>query len=358
MEALAQLKYPMLGDLSPIALVLIDPRRNILDANPAAESMFQISRRSLLNKALSEVVYHDNPLFELIDRVQRQSGDIVAPGTPISGPGLGQRVLCDVRVRSVERGAFVISLTEAPARDAGGESVAGAAGFGRILGHEVKNPLAGIIGAAQLLERQNQADQSELLHIIKDEARRIERLVDRLSAFELFSAPRLQPMNIHTVLDKVLASEHAALGTKVLFNRDYDPSLPEIMGDFDHLQQAFQNIVRNAAEAAMDSPGESGVMIRTAYAAGLSMRTAQLGASMRRAIYVSIEDNGKGISREKQATIFDVFQSSKSGARGLGLSVVSEVVSAHGGQVRIDSEPGHTRFIVLLPIAEGAENGR
>lgn len=349
------MRHQTLGDLSPIALMTIDRRRNVLDLNPAAEALFKMSHRAIVDRPLSEVVYHDNPLFELIDRATRQAGDITAPSTPISGPSFPLRSICDVRIRSTENGAFVISLTDTPARDAG-ESVAGAAGFGRILGHEVKNPLAGIIGASQLLVRQGHSEQSELLNIIRDEARRIERLVNRLSAFELFSAPRLEPLNIHAVLDRVLASEGAALGRDVRFEREFDPSLPDISGDPDHLQQAFQNIIRNAAEAAMESTNAGRVIIRTSYAAGLSMKNAQLGAAMHRAIFVSVEDNGRGIPREKQATIFDVFQSSKSGARGLGLSIVSEVVTAHGGQIRLDSESGSTRFSVLLPIGGGNLN--
>lgn len=356
MASLATLRPPMLGELSPVALVLIDARRRILEANPAAESLLKMSRRALAGRPLSEVIYHDSPLFELIDRAQRQAGDIMAPGTPISGPGMHSRIICDIRVRSADRGAFVLALAETPSRESS-DSVAGAAGFGRILGHEVKNPLAGIIGAAQLLERQGQADQSELLDIIKDEARRIERLVNRLSAFELFSAPRLQPFNIHALLDKIIAAERAANGPKVTFQRVFDPSLPDVVGDSDHLQQAFHNIMRNAVEAAVENGSNGNVTIRTAYAAGLAMKQARLGAGLRRAMMITIEDDGKGIPRERQATIFDVFQSSKSGARGLGLSIVSEVVTAHGGQIRVDSEPGSTRFTVLLPLGDGTEHG-
>ncbi|MBU2604849.1 MAG: PAS domain-containing protein [Alphaproteobacteria bacterium] len=356
MAPLATLKPPMLGELSPVALVLIDARRRILEANPAAESLLKMSRRALAGRPLSEVIYHDSPLFELVDRAQRQAGDITAPGTPVSGPGMHTRAICDVRVRSADGGAFVIALSETPSRESS-DSVAGAAGFGRILGHEVKNPLAGIIGAAQLLDRQGQPDQAELLDIIKDEARRIERLVNRLSAFELFSAPRMHPLNIHALIDKIIAAERAAIGTNVTFQREFDPSLPDIIGDADHLQQAFHNIIRNAAEAAIDGGTRGQVTIRTAYAAGLSMKQARLGAGLRRAMLVSIEDDGLGIPRERQATIFDVFQSSKSGARGLGLSIVSEVVTAHGGQIRVDSEPGKTRFTVLLPLGDGADHG-
>jgi two-component system nitrogen regulation sensor histidine kinase GlnL len=351
MPTLDQTRPANLSELAPVALVHIDARRRICNVNAAAESLLQLSRRAMIDRPLSEVIYHDSPLFELIDRAAREPAEITAPSTPVSGPSVPMRTICDVRVRSVDGGDFILVLGEAPARDPS-EGIAGAAGFGRILGHEVKNPLAGIIGAAQLLERQGLAEQAELLDIIKDEARRIERLVNRLSAFELFSAPRMQSCNVHALLDKVIAAERAAMGPKIEFKREFDPSLPDIQADPDHLQQAFQNIVRNAAEAASEDNGRGEVTIRTAYAAGLAMRQARLGSGLRRAMLISFEDNGHGIPRERQATIFDVFQSSKSGGRGLGLSVVSEVVTAHGGQIRVDSQPGSTRFTVLLPLVE------
>lgn len=351
MIAMDQTRPANLSEIAPVALLHIDPRRRICDVNAAAETLLQQSRRALIDRPLSEVIFHDSPLFELIDRAARNPAEIAAPSTPISGPSITSRTICDVRVRSIEGGDFVIVLSDAPSRDPA-EGIAGAAGFGRILGHEVKNPLAGIIGAAQLLERQGHTGQSELLDIIKDEARRIERLVNRLSAFELFSAPRMQTCNVHALLDKVIASERVAIGQKVEFRREFDPSLPDIQGDPDHLQQAFQNIVRNAAEAASENGRRGEVIIRTAYAAGLAMRQARLGSGLRRAMLISFEDNGEGIPRERQATIFEVFQSSKSGGRGLGLSVVSEVVAAHGGHIRVDSQPGATRFTVLLPLVE------
>lgn len=348
---------PRLGDLSPIALILVDERRKVLEVNAAAESLLQLSRRALRSKPLSEIIYHDSPIFELLDRAHRTVGDIAAPGTPISGPGLLSRQICDVWVRSTDENGFVVAMCEAATRDMN-ESAAGVAGFGRILGHEVKNPLGGIIGAAQLLERQGLEGQAELLEIIKEEARRIERLVNRLSAFELFSAPYMEAFNIHALLERVVASERAAMGTNVDFRREFDPSLPHVVGDSDHLQQAFQNLIRNAAEAASEDGGTGRVTVRTSYAAGLSFRQARLGSGLRRAMLVSVEDNGRGIPRHRQNNIFDVFQSSKSGARGLGLSIVKEVVTAHGGQIRVDSVPGSTRFSVLLPLGtEGKSDG-
>ncbi len=347
-----QIDASRLGDLAPVALIHLDARRRILDANSSAEVLLKQSRRTLAGRPLSEIVFHDSPLFELFDRATEQAGVVVAPGLPVAGPNLQARIIADVTLRQLDEGGYILVLADAPARDAS-DSAAGVAGFGRILGHEVKNPLAGIIGAAQLLERQHHAEQNELLGIISSEARRIERLVNRLSAFELFSAPRMKHFNIHALLDRVISSERAAMGARVELIRAFDPSLPDILGDEDHLQQAFQNIVRNGVEAAMDGGARGIVTVRTAYAAGFSLKQARLGPEARRAMLVSVEDNGRGIARERQASIFEVFQSSKSGGRGLGLSVVAEVIAAHGGQVRVDSEPGATRFTTLLPLSEG-----
>jgi len=345
----------MLGDLAPVGLLRIDARRKITETNLVVETTLSRSRRSLQGKPLSEVIYHDSPLFELIDRAGRVVGVISAPDMPLDGPTISSRTLCDIRVQQMENGDFLIAFAESLVRE-GADSAVGVAGFGRILGHEVKNPLAGILGAAQLLERQQVEGQNELLSIIKSEGKRIERLVNRLSAFELFSAPRMNHFNIHEMLDRVLASERAAQGSKIVLHRDYDPSLPEIYGDIDHLHEAFQNVVRNASEAAMAEGGKGSVTIRTAYAAGLGMKRSRLRERLNRAMLVTVEDNGAGIPQDEQTSIFDVFRSSKSGARGLGLSIVSEVVSAHAGHVRVDSEPGRTRFSILLPLRRRESN--
>lgn len=356
MASAAAIRGAPLGELSPVALVHVDKRRRIVGANAATEVLLKVSKRTLVGSPLSEVIYHDSPLFELLDRSARQAGDILAPATPLKGPGLLRGLVVDATIRGLDDGGFMLALSESVVRE-GTDTGAGVAGFGRILGHEVKNPLGGILGAAQLLQRQQVGDQAELLEIIISEARRIERLVNRLTAFELFSAPRLERFNIHAVLDQVIAAESVAVRSKVRVERAFDPSLPHVLGDSDHLQQAFQNLVRNAVEAVSASGQGGRVIVRTAYAAGLSMKKARLGSGLRRAMLVSIEDDGVGIPRDLQPSIFEVFQSSKSGARGLGLSIVNEVITAHGGQVRVESEPGRTCFAVLLPLGDGESSG-
>lgn len=339
-----------LSDAVPIALLALDNRRHISAANMEAEALLGLSRRAMTGKALSEVLYFDTPIFELIDKAESLSGDMTAHGVPMSGPTLASGSVHDIRIRQDDLGGFLIAFSRSLGREVA-DAGPGVSAFGRILGHEVKNPLAGISGAAQLLMRNSREDQSELLTVVLDETRRIERLVQRLSAFELFSAPRMAPLNIHSLIDRVLSAEQAAFDGRVSYKRSYDPSLPDILGDEDHIHEALQNIVRNASEAAAASGGDGTVIIQTAYEAGFSILLRRGPKTMLRALRVTIQDNGPGIPSDRQNAIFEMFQSSKSGGRGLGLSIVSEIISAHGGQVKVESKPGRTKFSIFLPLA-------
>ncbi|WP_084396131.1 two-component system sensor histidine kinase NtrB [Henriciella aquimarina] len=342
-----------LSDLAPLALLQIDNRRRIDAANTEAQMLLGHSESALRGRSLSEFVYHDSPLFELLDRVFGQEGDVSAHNVAISGPAITGGRAFDVKLRPTPPHGVIMAVTDAVARDPSHGAV-GISGFGRILGHEVKNPLAGITGAAQLLLRGADEEQSSLLNVIRSEAGRIERLVTRLSAFELFSSPRKDLFNIHELLDKVLLSEEAANGGKITLKRAYDPSLPEIFGDEDHLHEAFQNIVRNAAEAAAEAEGNGHVTLQTAFETGFAFSKTRNAKRLQRTIRVTVEDNGKGIPTRSREQMFDMFASTKAGGRGLGLSVVSEVVAAHEGRIKVESRPGQTRFSVYLPMKRDA----
>lgn len=338
-----------LSEVAPLALLQLDDRRRVDAANTEAQVLLGHSETVLRGRALSEFIYHDSPLFDLLDRVFAQEGDVSAHGITVSGPAIPGGRTFDVKLRPVPPHGVILAVTEAVAGDPSHGAV-GISGFGRILGHEVKNPLAGISGAAQLLLRSATEEQASLLNVIRSEASRIERLVTRLSAFELFSSPQRDRFNIHELLDKVLLAEEAAHGGKIAIKRAYDPSLPEILGDEDHLHEAFQNIVRNAAEAAAESPGNGQVTLQTAFETGFAFSKTRNAKRLQRAIRVTVEDNGKGISPRAREQMFDMFSSTKAGGRGLGLSVVSEVVAAHEGRIKVESRPGQTRFSVFLPM--------
>ncbi|MEL7042833.1 MAG: ATP-binding protein [Pseudomonadota bacterium] len=336
--------------LAPFALLGLDERRRVSAANPEAQSFLGHSERAMYRKPLSEILFHDSPVFDLIDKAMSLNGDVTAHAIPISGPGLRQQKMLDLRLRPVSDGGIVIGMTEASDDAVINHNPAGVAAFGRILGHEVKNPLAGISGAAQLLSRGARDDQSAMIDIIQSETRRIERLVSRLSAFELFSAPVKEPLNIHQLLDRVIAAEEAAHGGKVSIVRLYDPSLPDIMADQDHLHEAVQNVLRNAVEATLAYTQSPQIQVETAFETSFAIAGQNGSGRLARAIRVTVEDNGPGVPPEKKTRMFDMFMSSKAGGRGLGLSVVNEIMSAHNGRIKVDSKPGLTRFSLFLPL--------
>jgi two-component system nitrogen regulation sensor histidine kinase GlnL len=338
-----------LADLAPFGLLQIDARRRVVAANQMAQSMLRQSSRVMLRKPLSEIVFHDSPIFELIDKTLSQNGTLSAGGVVLNGPGFSAPLIVDLRLRPADATSVVIAFNQANDPDVV-ENGPGVAAFGRILGHEVKNPLAGISGAAQLLKRSADQNEEPLLSIILDETKRIERLISRLSAFELFSAPRFDSFNIHALLDRILSAEEVVFVDKVRFQRRYDPSLPEIMGDQDHLHEAFLNVIRNASEAALDVASSPTVTVETAFETGFAIAGLRSGQRLGRAIRVTIRDNGPGIPQERRDKLFQIFSSSKSGGRGLGLSVVSEIISAHQGRIKLTSKPGDTRFSIYLPL--------
>ncbi len=343
-----------LAGLAPFGLLQLDARRRIVAANPECQSVLGFSERLMLKRPLSEILFFDSPVFDLIDRAVEKRYDMMAHSIALNGPGFRAPIELDIKLRPTDNGGIVLAFLQNTQKDIV-ENSAGIAAFGRILGHEVKNPLAGISGAAQLLRRQARDDQTGMLDIIQSETQRIERLISRLSAFELFSAPRQDRFNIHEVLDKVIAAEQVAHGGRIQIVRAFDPSLPELNGDRDHLHEALQNLVRNAAEAALSHAGDARIRIETAFETSFAFvaltRDGRLGRSLR----VSIEDNGPGIPAEKRERMFEMFNSSKSGGRGLGLSVVSEIVSAHRGRIKVDSQPGCTRFSIFLPLSRKAQ---
>ncbi|MEM1389487.1 MAG: ATP-binding protein [Pseudomonadota bacterium] len=339
-----------LADLAPFGLIHIDPRRRVIAANQMAQSMLRQSERSMLYKPLSETLFYDSPIFELIDKTLAQQGTVSATNVPLSGPGFTKAETVDLRLKPTIQDSVIIAFS--PANETSFlEAHQGISAFGRILGHEVKNPLAGISGAAQLLKRRANGHDDDLLSIILDETNRIERLISRLSAFELFSAPRKDPFNIHRVVESVLKTEAVVFRDRLTYQRLFDPSLPEIRGDQDHIHEAISNLVRNASEAALSAEETPKVTLETAFETGFTIASLGPEKKFGRAIRITVQDNGPGIPPERRDTLFQPFTSTKAGGRGLGLSIVSDIVKAHNGRVKLTSETGKTRFSIYLPIS-------
>ena len=332
-------------DGAPVGLLALNKRREILDVNGRTEMLLGSSGPMLCGRALSQFVYHDCPLFDLLDRAEDLRGEVFAQSVRVAGPGITPATLSVRIVYDEADQTFVAALARYNAA-AQSDDAMGLANLARVLGHEIKNPLAGLSGAAQLLSRSARDDQKELLGLIAQEAERIKRLVDRIAVFETYSAPRLRPTNIHEILETVATMESVA-NPGVTFEAHYDPSLPEMEGDPDHLHEALLNLVRNAAEAA-GGQAHPMVTLSTQYQAGLKLPVR--GKGLTGAFSIRIEDNGEGIPPAVLSRIFDPFFTTKRHGTGVGLPLVNDIVSAHGGRLSHQRRDNRTVFEVLLPL--------
>jgi two-component system, NtrC family, nitrogen regulation sensor histidine kinase GlnL len=337
-------------DHTPFAVMALSQRNTVAFANPAAEAMMGRSDSRLHDRPLTELLAPDSSVLDFITQARRQGGEVSARRIRLAGPGINA---IDVDISaSVDLDSSQLILTITPHRAAADDVAAEVgpfAGVARMLGHEVKNPLAGIVGAAQLLARKAREDQQSLLTLIREEGARIQRIVDRFAAFETFFAPRTRMTNIHVVLDSVMELARASFGAQVRFDLQYDPSLPEIDVDPDHLHEACLNLVKNAVEAAQTGPRQPRVTVTTRYRSG-SRFSGRDQPRARGALEISVADNGPGVPEAVAARMFEPFFTTKAGGAGVGLAVVAGIMSAHGGYVLLENGQGGACLRLLFPI--------
>ena len=341
--------------VSPV--IVLDEEGFVAQVNGTTEDFFELSKSHLLGVELRDLLPGDSPLFSLIDHARQTDAPLVEYGMLLDNPRIGRRIM-DIQVSPLpERtGWMVVVLHEQSIAVKMGHQLShrnaarSVSAMAAMMAHEVKNPLSGIRGAAQLLEQYCAPDDRVLAQLIRDEADRICALVDRM---EMFSEQLpLEPgaVNIHSVLEHVRRIATAGFGSHVRFVENYDPSLPQVLGNRDQLIQIFLNLVKNAAEAVPAEGGE--IILGTAFQHGVRLAVPGSESRVHLPLMITVQDNGGGIPKDLNEHLFDPFVTTKTNGSGLGLALVAKIVGDHGGVVEFDSQPRRTIFRVMLPMVQ------
>ena len=345
----------MLIEALPAAIIVVDRDGVCRLLNAAAEDLIQVGRKTLLGRRLSEVIPEDCPLFSLIEQSWLSRSAVSDAEMQIDGPRLRlEHVSVEVAPLDDPNGSVAISMRDRSLehrmarQGAAAEAAQSVRSMAGMLAHEIKNPLAGIRGAAQLLESRLSPADAALAALIREESDRIVGLVNGVEIFADDRAPVLSVVNVHEALDHVCKLARVSFARHATLREYYDPSLPSLRGNRDLLIQIFLNLVKNAAEAC--DGGE--IVVTTSYQAGFRIGERNKAHRQPRRIAVTIADNGPGVPEALLGNLFDPFVTSKPGGRGLGLPLVAKLVRAHDGVIEFQSKPGATRFTVLLPISD------
>ena len=338
----------------PMPAILIDPANRIEEINPAAELFLNASARSVKGLPVLDVLAIDAPMDEGFARVRVNQAALFINDVDVTG-GDRPPVQCTVQVAPIQDAPETLLLILSPreladrlGRGSGVKAAAKSAiGMAEMLAHEIKNPLAGISGAAQLLSMNLSPEDRELTDLIVEETRRVVKLLEQVEQFGDLRAPDRQPVNLHDVLDRARRSALVGFGSRMRFVEDYDPSLPLAWADPDQLQQVFLNLLKNASEAA--GPQGGTIRLRSFYDHALRLRRPD-GSGAALPLTVEIIDDGPGIAPHIAAEIFEPFVSGRPNGTGLGLALVSKIMSDHDGWIAVDSVPGRTVFRLSLPM--------
>ena len=338
----------------PVPALLLDGDDIIILSNPAAESFLNLSTRSLVGQRIWEKVMIDAPLEAPFARARANRTSLFVNDVDV-GSGENPPMMCNLQFAPLQGSddlmIVMISPREIASRVTQNHSSAKAAksaiGMAEMLAHEIKNPLAGITGAAQLLSMGLTTEDRELTDLIVEESRRIVKLLEQVEQFGNLRPPLLKPVNIHDVLDRARQSASVGFGAHMLYIEDYDPSLPRTMADADQLLQVFLNPLKNAAEANRDG---GAIRLHTFYDTSLRVRRND-GTQSRLPLQIEIIDDGPGLPPAIAADVFEPFISGKENGTGLGLALVSKLIGDGGGWITVDSVPGRTCFRISLPLA-------
>jgi two-component system nitrogen regulation sensor histidine kinase GlnL len=345
----------------PNPLLLIDADNHIAEVNLAAENFFEASASHLRRTTLREHMPADSTLISLVDQVRRKGGSVSEEGITLAGPRFGPHLVA-LQVASITDAPGSVVVTINPRMIASKierqlthrHAARSVTAMSEMLAHEVKNPLSGIRGAAQLMEQNASDDDRLLTKLIIDEVDRIVALVDRIGVFSDGRPMAHGPVNIHQVMEHVRRIAQSGFGRRIRFIERYDPSLPPTIGNRDQLVQVFLNLVKNAAEAISHDDGE--ITLTTSYQHGVRLAVPNSDQRVHLPLVVSVQDNGDGIPDDLSESLFEAFVTTKQNGTGLGLALVAKIIGDHGGVVEFDGQPGRTIFRVRLPLfLEGEE---
>jgi two-component system nitrogen regulation sensor histidine kinase GlnL len=355
-------EHDLLLTALPHPILVLGEDNRIVYANSAAEAFLSTGIALLKRVRLDDLVAFGCPLLALVGQIRRSGSTVNEYGVDITMPKSPGPKLVDVYggplpeqpglvVLMLQQRNMAMMIERQLTHRAAARS---ASGLASVLAHEIKNPLSGIRGAAQLLEQNISDSDRSLTQLICSETDRIRNLVDRMEVFGDERPLGKEPVNIHDVLEHVRRLCETGFARGIRFIEDYDPSLPPVPGNRDKLVQAFLNLVKNAAEAIGDNKQEGRIVMQTSFRPGVRLSVQGSDTRISLPLMIQIEDNGPGIPDHLKAHLFDPFVTTKPHGTGLGLALVAKIINDHGGIIECDSEPHRTIFRVLLPMQDRA----
>ena len=342
----------------PHPVLVLDHDNRIIFVNAAGEDFFRSGASQLAQLRLDDLVGFASPLIALVAQVRLTGSSVHEYGVDLGSPRTGEARRIDIfgRLLGHPPGQIVLVLQERAMarmieRQLSHRGVArSVSAMASVLAHEIKNPLSGIRGAAQLIEPDLDDEGRALTRLICAETDRICGLVDQMERFSDDRPIRREPLNIHAVLDHVKQLASSGFAARIKFEERYDPSLPRVLGDRDRLVQAVLNLVKNAAEAIGPGRRDGRITLATAFRPGVRLTVPGTAAHTSLPLMISISDNGPGVGEDIRAHLFEPFVTSKASGRGLGLALVAKIIGDHGGTIELRPlEPG-SAIRILLPM--------